>query len=208
MSKHVSVALAAALSVLAAGCGSSPKKTKTPTQDAIAPDSGSSMSFTVSNNAPGESHRYLDPMVGDFSAKATFWESASAMPQTSNAQAKSRWILDGRFVLTDFRGQMFGDSFEGVAMMGYDNAKQCYVSTWADTTSTALLPIAEGTCSRDGKVFTSTRRKQAPSSGAWTTERCVTTVVSRDRHTFEMFVTPDGGTEYRALEIVYTRVQS
>lgn len=208
MSKHASMALAAAISVLAAGCGSTPKKTANPTHDAIAPETGSEMSFTVSPAAPGEFHRNLDPLVGDFDAKATFWESAGAAPQTWNAHAKSRWILDGRFVLTDFRGNMFGGSFEGVSLMGFDNAKQRYVSTWADTSSTALMPIAEGTTSRDGKVFTTTRRRQDPTDGSWLTERDVTTVFSNDEHTFEMFVQPDGGTEFRSFEIVYTRVQS
>ena len=207
MSKHASVALAAAITVLAAGCGSSPKKNATPPIDAIAPDSGTSMSFTVSPATPGEFHRHLDPLVGDFEAQATFWESAAASPQSWNARAKSRWILDGRFVLTDFRGTMFGQPFEGVSLLGFDNAKQRYVSTWADTSSTALLPIAEGTCSRDGKVFTTTRRKQDPKNGTWTTERDVTTVFSDDEHTFEMFVQPEGGSEFKSFEIVYTRVQ-
>ena len=102
---------------------------------------------------------------------------------------------------------MFGQPFEGVSLLGFDNAKQRYVSTWADTSSTALLPIAEGTCSRDGKVFTTTRRKQDPKNGTWTTERDVTTVFSDDEHTFEMFVQPEGGSEFKSFEIVYTRVQ-
>lgn len=204
MFKKITFALAT--SALLFGCSSTPKNTTgTSSHDAIAPTTDEIAAMTVELATPGEFHNKLNPLVGNFSAQTTYWATPGSTPQTSEGMAKSRWVLDGRFVLTNFRGEMLDRPFEGISFMGYDNASEAFVATWADTSGTNLYPISSGTCNTNGSVITMNRTMHDPITNTTMNTREVTTIFSNDEHKFEMFVTPTSGKEFKTMEIFYTR---
>lgn len=203
------VCLVACVLVAGWGCGSAPKRDGAADPDSGAPpmDPEKQLEMWESLGEPGEAHRRLDPMVGEFRAVSRSWLAPDDEPLVAEASATNEWILGGRFLRTEFRGEMMETPFEGLGILGYDNAKERYVGFWCDSLSTMMLPISEGTCSEDGKVLTMKNTYASPVLGIDIVSRDVYTIESRDRHVFEMYETGPDGTETKTLEIVYTRVE-
>ena len=127
-------------------------------------------------------------------------------PADSKGTVENRWILGGRFVASSLQGEFMGGPFEGFGLTGYDNGKQRYVGTWCDTWGTMLMPISEGTADASGKKITMERTMDCMMTGQPTKMRDVTTIHSKDKHTYEMWTTDAEGKEFKTLEVVYTRV--
>jgi hypothetical protein len=117
----------------------------------------------------------------------------------------NKWVLGGRFLESEFKGELGGGPFEGIGLTGYDNSKQRYVGTWIDSMGTAILPVSEGTWDASTKTITSTRMVQSM-LGAPMQERDVTKIVSNNEHIFEVYATIAGKPEVKTLEIHYTRM--
>ncbi len=159
---------------------------------------------------PAPEHKILAMMAGTFTADCTSVCDPSGQPQKFEGTQTRRMILGGRFLQSDFKGEMMGMSFEGHGMIGYDNVKKKYISLWTDTMGTAWM-TSEGEASTAGgdKVITVTGSYDDPVTGKNVTMRQVTALVDNDHHTFEMHgLNPDptrDGAEMKMMEIKYTR---
>jgi len=174
---------------------------------AVALDPEQEMALWEELAAPGEGHRRLDPLVGRFHATVRSWLVPEEEPLTFEGTVTNEWILGGRFLRGEFRASMMGEPFEGLSILGYDNADEHYVGFWCDSMSTMLMPVSEGTMSQDGKVLTMKNRWENPLQKIEISTRDVTTIESRDKHVYEMYETGPDGVERKTLEIVYTRIE-
>ena len=159
----------------------------------------------IANGTPGPGHAVLEPMIGHFAATTTVF-MPDMPPEVTNGTCRNEWSLDGRFVETHYEGSMMGMPFTGRGFMGHDNATGEYVSVWLDSMTTSIMPVARGTASADGRTITSYLSMPNFMTGEMETMREVTTIHGPDHHTFEMFVTPEGGTEEPSLHIDYVRL--
>ena len=153
---------------------------------------------------PGEKHKALESMQGKWVAESKFWMDPSKDPETAKADVDINWILGKRFLEQRYRNQSKKLPFEGIGTLGYDNATSEYVSTWIDTMSTGVH-IARGPAGPDPKVIETLGAMACPVSGASMQVRNKTTIVDKNKFTFEMFSQMPDKPETRALEIVYTR---
>jgi hypothetical protein len=103
--------------------------------------------------SPGDRHKLLDFMIGDWETTMHMWAGPEAPPQESRGSASAKWILGGRFVQTEFHGEMMGMPFDGLGLFGYDNYKKKFVSAWVDSMGTAMY-ATEGLADQTGKVIT------------------------------------------------------
>lgn len=153
---------------------------------------------------PGEGHRSLEALAGSWQATVTMWRAPGAPAQVSTGSAEATMILGGRYLEEHFTGVMEGMPFAGVGLTGYDNYKQRYVVSWADTMGTGILKMtgsydpARKEFAMEGEVDDVVARKPVRF-------REVIRVVSADRHVAEMFVPDTSGREFKMLEIVYAR---
>lgn len=98
---------------------------------------------------PGEHHTKLSRTVGEWNVDATFM-MPGAPEMKGTGTMTSRWVLDGRFVHTDFKMPDFmGMPFAGVGYNGYDNSAESYVGVWMDNMSTKAF-VTEGELMADG----------------------------------------------------------
>jgi hypothetical protein len=155
-------------------------------------------------NKPGEHHAHLKRLVGTFDVESEMIMAPGAPPQKTKGVQKSEMVLDGRYLHGDYSGDMMGMPFRGMSLMGYDNHKKKYFNAWIDSMSTGLVTF-DGTCDKDGKVFTFTGEYDDPMTQRKTKVRHVTRVLSADKHTFEWFDTLENGKEHRSMFITYTR---
>lgn len=153
---------------------------------------------------PGPAHKALDAFVGNWKAEVKCWHEPGGAPQVSQATAKANWTLKGRFVEAEFNGEMMGKPFLGRSLLGYDNAKQKFISVWVSDIQTSMF-TSEGKGDSGYKVITlegkgdcpATNRKDVPM-------KQVFRVLGLDKYTFEMF-DASKAENVRTMEITYTR---
>ena len=153
---------------------------------------------------PGPAHKALDAFVGNWKAEVKSWCEPGGAPHVSQATAKSNWTLNGRFVEGEFHGEMVGRPFTGRSLLGYDNTKQRFISSWVSDIQTSMF-TSEGKGDSGYKVFMLEGKGDCPATGRKDVPiKQVFRVVSPDKYTFEMF---DGSTgeSVRTMEITYTR---
>ena len=98
---------------------------------------------------PGEPHKLLASLAGNWTTKTKEWMEPGKPPMESTGSAEMKMLLDGRFLQQEYSGQMMGQPFSGLEIIGYDNLRKRYVTTWMSTMGTGTF-IMEGTASDDG----------------------------------------------------------
>jgi hypothetical protein len=159
----------------------------------------------VAYGTPGPHHKLLDPMVGTFQTKVTSRMSPDQPWEESTGTCTNRWIFDGRFLESNFRGEFMGMPFEGRGLNGYDNSTQEFVGFWTDSWSTGLAPISRGTADASGTVITLHRKMQDPLTGQPVRMCDVTTIQGPKSHKMESYCETDDTPEFLMMTIEFTR---
>jgi hypothetical protein len=165
-------------------------------------DEKAMMEIYMGLGTPGAPHKMLESLAGTWTAKSRMgMETENPMEDAGVSEQKV--ILGGRFLLQEYTGRMMGAPFTGIGYTGYDNQTRKYVSTWIDSTSTAILCF-EGTASPDGKTVTQECTHDDPVRGPmkW---RSVTRIMDANKNTFEMYGIYPGDKQEKMFEITYTR---
>ncbi len=148
---------------------------------------------------PGENHKWLEQMEGDWEAEVK--EFNDGKEKTTKGEMTSKMVFGGRFLQSDFKGRMDNKFFYGSGIMGYNNTEKVFEGVWYDSMSTGLEKSV-GKADAAGKVLTMTGSGMFPWGKSKTRE--VTTMVSKDKYTFDYFVMM-AGKETKLMEINYTR---
>jgi len=154
---------------------------------------------------PGAQHKALEPFVGTWSAKVSFWVDPHAPVMESTGTMVNSWKFGGHYLEQKFEGDMGGMPFEGSGLWGFDVAAGKYIGIWIDSMSTAIMH-SSGPVPKDGKTFTSKSEMTDPMSGKAAYGEEVITLDSPTQHTMRMFE-DRGGQKVKTMEIVYTRLR-
>lgn len=154
--------------------------------------------------APGENHKYLEVLQGDWKMAGKSWMDPAAEPMAWDGTSKKTMLMGGRYLREEVKSQMEGDVFTGVGVLGYNNLTQKYWSIWYDSMSTGVA-FSEGTCDSTGKVFKLVGDYDDPMTGGKTKARTVLTIVDKGTHTYETYQINPDGSEFKSMEITYLR---
>jgi hypothetical protein len=149
-----------------------------------------------------ENHEFLKKYVGNWDAELKGWMGPGQPPTISRGTFQSEMRLGGRFLLMNFRGAMFGQPFEGLQLIGFDNMQQKYVTLWIDNTSTFFFTTS-GT--RQGDVISETGLWTDPLTGGQSPVKAKTTWVSADEYVYEQFMVMPDKSEFKSMELRCTR---
>jgi Protein of unknown function (DUF1579) len=152
---------------------------------------------------PGQVHAMLAKSNGTWSEEVTMWMSPEAPPSRSNATAVNKMVLGGRYQESRHTGNFNGMPFEGISMLGYDNAKKTFESSWVDNMGTGITYM-EGTWDSTAKTINFKGKTLDPSTGKDMDIRQTFTLVDDNKQKMEMFAN-QGGKEVKTLEILLTR---
>jgi hypothetical protein len=155
-------------------------------------------------STPGENHKLLASMVGDWAIVNRMWMNPASQPTESTGTASYTMIMDGRFLVGHYQGLMMGMPFDGRGVTGYDNVTKQFQSVWLDNFGTMML-FMTGTYDPGAKAFTYLSEMADPVAPATRVKvREVIRLESPDTRTMEWYETR-GGRETKTMEIVYTR---
>ncbi len=163
-----------------------------------------SMEEWMKLNTPGEHHKLLEKLAGNWTAVNEITMAPDAPPMKSDASSKNALIFDGRFLESHYAGDFMGTPFTGRGLLGYDNARSVYTQFWIDSASVGMSH-SEGTLSDDGKTLTmvgSANDAEDPEHRF----KYVYRFESDDSYLFE-FWDLMGDAETKQMTITYTRAQ-
>jgi len=155
--------------------------------------------------APGEMHKHLAKMAGDWTFTNRMWMAPGQPPLEWSGTMHAETILGGRYVQSIWMGSFMGQEFEGRGTEGYDHVAQQYASSWVDSLGSGIV-LATGTCEDGGRKCTTTRSSSDPVTGGPSTMKTVVSWIDDDNFKREMYAKdPASGQEYKAMEIVAKR---
>lgn len=161
------------------------------------------MKAWTSYMTPGDVHKMIAKSDGKWNAEVTMWMEPGAAPSKSKAVCENKMILGGRYQQSTHHGTMMGMPFEGMSLLGYDNAKKTFVSSWIDNMGTGVMQM-EGTWDEATKTINLKGKCVDPITGKDMDIREVFKLVDDNNQTMEMYCTTDGK-EMKTMEIKFTR---
>ena len=173
-------------------------------QGQMSAEQKAAMEAMMKAGTPGDAHKKLSAMVGTWDAKVSMWMDPAAPPQVSEGTSTNKWVLGKRWVRQDYSGSFMGKPFNGVGYTGYDNVKEQYVGTWMDSASTSVM-VSAGKAEDDGKTYTFSSTMDDPMTKKPVDMKTKVTVVDKNKHVMEMWGPAPDGTQYKMMEITYTR---
>ncbi|RYD72488.1 MAG: DUF1579 domain-containing protein [Sphingobacteriales bacterium] len=213
--KHL-IATACFISMTAMSCSNNETKkddapvtdsstaTTTPSTEtpSTALDSATMMKNWMAYSTPGDMHKMMAGWDGTWDCDISTWHAPETEPQLTKGKAVNKMKLGGRYQESFHTGDMMGMPFEGISVMGYDNAKKKFISTWVDNVGTGVMML-EGTWDAASKTLTSAGKCVDPSAGTdkEMSVRQILKVVDDKNHVFEMYGPGHDGKEYKMMEI-------
>lgn len=150
---------------------------------------------------PGEPHKRMAQMAGNWTYKMTMWMAPGQPPMETTGTIESSMILGGRYLRSIYKGNVMGQDFEGHGTDAYDNVAKEYVGTWVDNMGTGIM-TTRGTCDDPAcKVMTATGEMNDAMAGGPVKVKMVTTHIDKDNFKFEMFMVSGEGGETKTMEI-------
>ena len=157
-------------------------------------------------STPGDVHKMLAKSNGAWTSEISMWEKPDGPVMKATGTMNNKMIMGGRYQVSNFSGNMMGMPFEGMSIMGYDNATKKFSSSWIDTWSTGIGNMS-GTWDEATKSLTLTgKTPDICRPGKECTMREVYKVVDENTHIMEMYgPDPKTGKEMKMMEIKFTR---
>jgi hypothetical protein len=152
--------------------------------------------------AVNENHEFLKKMAGTWDVQVTSWMAPGQPPAVSKSTVKADIRLGGRYLVMSFAGEMFGQPFEGLQIVGYDNMEKRYTTFWIDNTSTHFYTTGGP---HEGNVISETGSWLDPLNRAQVPVKAKTTLVSADEYLYQQFMVMPDGSEFKSMENRCTR---
>lgn len=153
---------------------------------------------------PGDMHQVMTAFEGEWTTEGKMWMDPNGQPMTSTGTATYSMVLGGRYQESVFKGQVMGQQFEGKGLMGYDNFKKQFESTWVDNMGTGTLR-AEGKYDAGTKTFAMSGKMVDPMTGKECAIRETVKLVDADTHVMTMYNSVGGAPEFKTMELTFKR---
>lgn len=165
--------------------------------------SDADMKAMTAYSTPGEIHQILAKSVGSWREDITIWMQPGAPAIKSTGEATDEMILGGRYLQAKNTGNFMGTPFEGIGIIGYDNAKKVFVSSWIDNMGTGMMYLT-GTWDAASKTINFTGTMVDPTAGGDVKIREVYRIADDNTQILEMY-SISNDKEFKNMEIKYTR---
>ena len=156
---------------------------------------------------PSKYHERLEVFLGEWDVEMKVWMGGTAggPPMESKGASVSRWLLDGRWLMTETNAPIMGMPMEMVSILGYDNFKKKYIAVSVDTMTTAAV-LASGPLDPGGKVILLYGEIDEPGlEEVGKPVKSVIRILDDDHYVMEIHDLALGEKNTQVLEFAYTR---
>jgi hypothetical protein len=151
-----------------------------------------------------DEHKFLHKDVGTWDAVMKIFPQEGAAPVESKGSEKNELLPGGMWLISQFKGEVFGVPFTGVGTIGYDPIEKKYVGTWVDSISPHLT-VMKGEYDAAKKTMTSIAEVRDFRTGEVTQSKHITRYIDDNTRTFEIHSKEGGDKERKVMEIQYKR---
>lgn len=152
----------------------------------------------------GEMQQMLAKDDGEWIGEVTMWMDPAAPPTKSKSVAVNKMILGGRYQQSEHKGCFGGMPFEGLSLVGYDNIRKVFMSSWIDNMGTSFMNL-EGPWDAATKTIHLKGKATDPMSGKQVNYREEFTYVDDNTQKLSMYCPDSKGKEFKTMEIILTR---
>lgn len=153
---------------------------------------------------PGPWHQFLARRTGRWNVAGRIWNEPGGEPVASTGESRLEMVLGGRFLRETHKGLAGDRPFEGLGLLGFDNADGTFTAVWLDNLATRTA-VLRGRAGAPGEPVELRGAFTDPASGRELSLRLVITWNGAEGHRWEYFGAPEGFEEARLMELVYTR---
>jgi hypothetical protein len=163
----------------------------------------------VERGLPGEGHKLLEPLVGDWVVTMTLYAAMGSpeKPYTAKLTTHREWIAGGRYL----RDVTEGESFYRQGTLGYSNMDRRYEWVTQDAINTNMM-IFLGIPGSGPQIpitmigsFTDQGILGDSVAGQLVGQRTVIAIQDDDHHRIDLYLTPPGGEERLVDRKVFIR---
>lgn len=168
----------------------------------------------IETTTPGDGHKRLDYFVGEWDTTTKIWMAGPGMPPTeTKGKAVHTWVLGGRFLQHEARGEMIFPTadgqmttvpHEGFGLSGYDKSRNVYTLLWVDNLNTHML-TGVGNIDPTGRIFTYYGLADEAMLGVYGRYvKYTVRIINESKYLFEvadLHVSDD----FKVVEVTYTR---
>jgi hypothetical protein len=171
---------------------------------AAMPDTAAMNKAWMAFATPGNMHKWMEKTNGTWEGEVSSWMAPEAPPMKSKATNIQSTVLGGRYVTGKFMGTMMGQPFEGMSIMGYDNAKKMFTSTWVDNMGTGIVHMT-GTYDEATKMLNMKGSQTDPMTGKDSDMREEMKMIDDNTYTMTMYGTGMDGKEMKFMEATFKK---
>ena len=154
-------------------------------------------------------HFQLSRLAGEWEGIAKTWFEPDNPGDESPVRGSMKPIMDGRFILHEYKGSLGGQPLEGIAIFGYNLASGKIQSAWIDSfhNGTAIM-FSEGKRGEDElKMLGSYEYITAELEQKWGWRTEIEIIDNAQVKLTAYNISPEGE-EAKATEVLYTRVKT
>ena len=149
---------------------------------------------------PGPEHEEMAKYAGNWETECTDCQNPEG--PKSKGTVVSKTVLGGRFLLSEYKGEMGGMAFEGLAIEGFDNKKKEWFSIWMDSMGTTHVRSTGGAVKDGVRTMVS---ESFDCGWGPTSMRLVETRKDADNMSMEMFMKTGSEPEAKSMVMTYKR---
>lgn len=153
--------------------------------------------------AVNEEHRNLAYFAGDWSSVTSIWFDQTKPPINSQGHLHSELILGGRFLDSRYDGTFFNAPLTGRGLIGYENERHRFVSSWIDSSSTSMW-IGYGSYDSTKQTYTFVGTREDPMGGSPIEVREEMHELNADHYEF-VWYERRGASDLKTMQVVYSR---
>jgi hypothetical protein len=176
----------------------------------------------IQSRRPGEHRRSLSVLIGNWKTTWKIWQKPGSEPDLSSGTTRFTWGRNRRYVQGNFAGAVKGAvagrqgpphdiPYTGVFTLEYDQSALQYTSTWTNSLEPTKINsngIAMATAAARINKIELRGTCECQTGGVEQAFRSVMDISNPDRIIEEGFTFDSGGREFKATEVIYTRIKT